>query len=48
MTEWIDFFLDKFPEMTKEESDYIHDILSWEDEKRSGFMFAKQVFEDDN
>lgn len=32
--------------MTKEESDYIHDILSWDSDKKSGFMLAKQVFED--
>lgn len=46
ITYWIDFFIKKFPDMTKEESDYIHDVLQWEHEKRAGFLMAKQLFEE--
>lgn len=35
-----------FPEMTQEESDYIAEVCSWDDETRSAFMFAKRLFED--
>lgn len=42
----IDQFMSWFPSITKEESDYIAEILTWDDEKRSAFMFAKGIFED--
>lgn len=42
----MDYFLEQFPLMTKEGSDFIADVLTWDDEKRSGFMFAKRIFED--
>jgi len=33
--------------MTKEESDYIEDVLRWDDETKSAFMFAKRIFEEE-
>lgn len=45
-TQKMDKFIAIFSTMTKEESDYIAEICSWDDEMRSAFMFAKRVFED--
>ena len=44
----IKYFLKIFPQITKEQSDFIEDIVKWEDEKRSAFMFAKRIFEEDD
>lgn len=44
----MEYFLHHFPKMTKEESDFIHDILSWDSDKKTGFMLAKKLFEDDS
>jgi len=33
--------------MTKEESDFIESIVKWEDEKRSAFVLAKRIFEEE-
>lgn len=47
LTQWMDYFIDDvFPCITQEESDMIRDILCWDDERRSGFMFAKKIFEE--
>lgn len=47
LTEWLNFFVNEFlPSITQEQSDYIHDILTWDNEKRAGFMLAKRVFEE--
>ncbi len=46
ITEHIDFFMSKFPQMTKEESDFVEEVLKWDDEKRSAFIMAKRLFED--
>ena len=41
-------FISWFPQITKEESDYIAKILRWFDEKKSAFMFAKRIFESED
>jgi len=45
-TQKMDEFLHWFPKITKEDSDLIADVASWDDETRSAFMFAKRLFED--
>lgn len=47
ITEWIDHYIKLFPQMTKEESDAIENILKWEDDRKAGFMMAKRLFEDE-
>lgn len=47
ITNEIEYFLSVFSQITKEESDYIAEILKWDDEKRAAFFFAKRMFEDD-
>lgn len=46
MKQKIDYFIEYFTTITKEESDYIESILIWDDETRSAFMFAKRIFEE--
>ncbi len=46
ITFWIDHFMKLFPKITQEESDYVYEILQWENEKRAGFLMAKKLFED--
>lgn len=41
----IDKFMEILPTLTKEEADFILDIINWPDEKKAAFKFAKQVFE---
>lgn len=48
MKEKIDKFLKYFTTITKEESDYIEEILKWDDETRAAFLFAKRMFEDED
>ena len=45
--QWIEIFMEKFPELTKEEVDFIKDVLHWEPEKRADFLISKNLFEDD-
>jgi hypothetical protein len=40
-------FLTLLPTITKAESDYIQDVLSWDDETKMAFIMAKGLFEDD-
>jgi hypothetical protein len=46
LTYWVDFFIKQFPDMTKEESDFVFHVLQWEPEKRAGFIMAKKLFEE--
>jgi len=46
MKEKLDKFLEYFTTITKEESDYIYEILMWDDETKAAFVFAKRIFED--
>jgi hypothetical protein len=45
LTQRMDEFLHWFPKITKEDSDLIGEVCSWDDETRSAFMFAKRIFE---
>lgn len=47
MKEKIDKFIQFFTTITKEECDYIEEILKWDDESRAAFFFAKRIFEED-
>ena len=46
MKKEIDEVLKKLPTITKEEADYIEEILKWDDTKKSAFLIAKRLFED--
>lgn len=43
--EKIEGFLEKLPEMTEEEANYIADVIKWDDETKMAFMLAKSLFE---
>lgn len=45
MKEHIEYFIQLFTQMTKEESDAIAEILRWDPEKKAAFFLAKQLFE---
>jgi hypothetical protein len=32
--------------LTQDEANLVAEVLAWEDEKKSGFIFAKQIFEE--
>lgn len=44
--DWISHFIKIFPNITKEQSDYVLEILHWEPDKRAGFVLAKRLFEE--
>lgn len=46
MKEKIDKFIHYFTTITKEQADFMEDILNWDDEKKMAFMMAKQIFEE--
>jgi hypothetical protein len=46
MKDKIDAFMKAFTQMTQEESDYIEEVLKWDDEKKYAFFFAKRIFEE--
>jgi len=46
MKEKIDVFIKYFTTITKEEADYIEEIIKWDDETKAAFMFAKRIFEE--
>jgi hypothetical protein len=48
MKEKIAEFMKIFTTITKEECDYIEEILMWDDEKKAAFFFAKKFFEEEN
>jgi hypothetical protein len=31
--------------MTKDEADFVEEVLKWEDEKKTAFLFAKGLFD---
>ncbi len=37
-----------FPQITKEESDFIAEICAWDSDTRNAFMFAKRLFENED
>ena len=42
----MDYFMNYFTKITKEESYYIDYVLSWDDETKAAFRMAKRVFEE--
>lgn len=42
----IEKFTEWFPTITKEESDFIEKIASWDTETKAAFLLAKRFFED--
>jgi hypothetical protein len=46
MKEKIHKFLKYLSQLTKDEAEFIEHILSWTDEEKAAFMFAKRIFED--
>lgn len=45
--EWIEFFINTaLPQLTQDEANLIANVLTWDSEKKAGFMFAKQMFEE--
>lgn len=46
MKDRIDFFLECFPKMTKDEADTIEEILGWDDSTKLAYSFAKRIFEE--
>lgn len=46
LTQKMDQFMEWFPKITKEESDFIESILHWDDETKAAFNFAKRMFEE--
>jgi|SRR5215469_1422945 len=47
LPEKIDYLLSEvFPTITKEQSDFISDILKWNDEMKAAFLLAKTIFEE--
>lgn len=46
MKEKIDKFIKYFTTITKEQADFMEEILKWDDETRAAFMFAKRIFEE--
>lgn len=45
--EKIEFFLKQMHTMTKQDSDFIQQVINWDEEKKSAFIFAKRIFEED-
>lgn len=46
MKDKIDKCIEFLTTITKEESDFIAEILKWDDEKRIAFMLAKRFFDE--
>jgi hypothetical protein len=42
----MDFFWTYFTTITKEESDYIEEVLHWPQDVKGAFVMAKRIFED--
>lgn len=45
MKEKIEIFLNKLPYMTKQEAEFIKEIICWDHETQSAYLLAKQIFE---
>lgn len=48
MKEKIEKFIEYFTTITKDQCDYIEEILKWDDETKAAFFFAKEIFEEKN
>jgi hypothetical protein len=47
ITDIITKFMELLSTLTKEEADFIENVLSWTDEKKIAFKLAKRLFEED-
>lgn len=47
INDYVSKFLEIFPTTTKEECDYVHEILEWDDEKKMAFRIANKIFEEE-
>jgi hypothetical protein len=43
--EMMEFFWQYFTTITKDESDYIEEVLHWSQDAKAAFCMAKQIFE---
>jgi len=43
----IDKFVQIFPTLTREEADFIEQVLKWDDETKIAFGMAKRMFDED-
>lgn len=46
MKEKINKFMHYFTTITKEQADFMEEILNWTDEDKIAFMLAKRIFEE--
>ena len=46
--EMMSFFWEHFMTITKEEADYIDEVLRWPPDTQAAFCMAKKIFEDTN
>jgi hypothetical protein len=46
MQQKINYFIKYFTKITKEQADFMEDILKWDDETRAAFMVAKRIFDE--
>ena len=46
MQKHIEFFLELFPQLTKEEADLIENVINWTNEKKMAYKLAKSLFEE--
>ena len=47
MKEKIDKFIEYLPTITKEQSDFIKQVINWDSETSAAFLFAKRIFEEE-
>lgn len=47
IAETIEIFMKELAHCTKEQADFIEEILSWDDETKMAFKLAKKIFEED-
>lgn len=46
MKDLVEKILEIFPNIAKEEADYIEEIIMWPDEQKTAFLLAKRKFEE--
>lgn len=47
MKDKIEKFVEYLTTITKEDADFIEDVLKWDDESKAAFRFAKRLFDED-
>lgn len=48
MKDKIEKFLKWLPTITKEESDFIEEVIHWDSEEKVAFIMAKRMFEEED